>query len=309
MNILISSIGTAPSVGFIKLIKQCKTEHKIIGTDINDYGYTAGSQLVDKYYKVPLYNDNHYIETLLGIIEDNNIEIFIPIHDFEIMEIAKNIKLFTKCNVIIPTLDQMHIIGDKYTCTRNLLEIGVDCPKIINIEEPVKKIVRKRVSFGSRGIQILEANEHNNELGEDVFIQEFIDGEEYTVDILNDAYGRPIYIIPRKRLEVKAGVATKIEVIYEPKLIEICSEILKRYNLPGFCNIQFIKDINNKFKFIEINPRFGGCSISTSLASENLVEIFLNLNNYNGNLQNNIKNVKWGAIITRYYGEMIYYAE
>ena len=51
MNVLITSVGTATSVNLIKELK--KRNHYIVGVDINDYGYTAGSLMVDNYIKVP----------------------------------------------------------------------------------------------------------------------------------------------------------------------------------------------------------------------------------------------------------------
>ena len=41
MNILISSIGTATSVGFLKLIRMISEKHYVVGIDLNDFGYTA----------------------------------------------------------------------------------------------------------------------------------------------------------------------------------------------------------------------------------------------------------------------------
>ena len=51
MKILISSVGTSTSVNLIRYFQ--KIGDYIVGCDINNYGYTAGSILCKNYYKVP----------------------------------------------------------------------------------------------------------------------------------------------------------------------------------------------------------------------------------------------------------------
>lgn len=310
MNILISSIGTATSVGFLKLIRMISEKHYVVGIDLNDFGYTAGSQLVDKFEKIPLYNDESYIEKLLHIIDKHKIDIFIPIHDFEVKKISEEIERFEgNCRIIIPTTDVLNEIQDKEVCTRNISELGITCPRKVDLGYNDKKIVREKISVGSRGIQILEYNEHEHNLEGDVFVQEFIKGDEYTVDILNDLKGNPLIIVPRKRLEVKAGVATKVEITKDEKMINDCKKILSKFKIPGFCNVQFIKTKSGENYFIELNPRFGGFSISSSLSSINMVELFLKLGNIDNNYEENMSKVKWNSIVTRYYEEVVYNEE
>ena len=155
----------------------------------------------------------------------------------------------------------------------------------------------------------MEYNEHEHNLEGDVFVQEFIKGDEYTVDILNDLKGNPLIIVPRKRLEVKAGVATKVEIIKDEKMINDCKKILSKFKIPGFCNVQFIKTKSGENYFIELNPRFGGFSISSSLSSINMVELFLKLGNIDNNYEENMSKVKWNSIVTRYYEEVVYNEE
>ena len=48
-RILITSVGTATAVNLIKYFH--KLGDYIVGTDINAYGYTAGSMLVDEFVR------------------------------------------------------------------------------------------------------------------------------------------------------------------------------------------------------------------------------------------------------------------
>lgn len=307
MNVAITSIGTATAIGIIKCLRKINEKISILGLDINDYGYTAGSILCDKYYKSLSYNNGNYIDDLVSILGNEKIDILIPIHDFEIKKVALNIERFKEVQVVLPNIDNVDLFSDKYLSCKALNSIGIDTPQIVSDDYKSKKIARKKISVGSKGIRILQNNEKFS-LDDDEFLQEYIDGEEYTVDILSDLSGKPIIIIPRKRLEVKAGVATKIEIVYDEKLINICKRILKNFLIPGLCNIQFIKK-DDIYYFIELNPRFGGASVTSILASYNYIEDFINLKNITSSeelLNENLKKVKWGSIVTRYYQEVLY---
>lgn len=98
-------------------------------------------------------------------------------------------------------------------------------------------------------------------------VQQFIEGEEYTVDTLVDLEGKPIYVVPRKRLEVRAGEVVKSSTINDTKIIDETFKVIEHLNklrdktgiaLSGPLTIQFFKKSNGEVYLLEINPRFGG---------------------------------------------------
>lgn len=120
-----------------------------------------------------------------------------------------------------------------------------------------------------------------NRFQEDKFMQEYIDGEEFTVDVLTDNEGRPLLIVPRKRLEIRQGIS----------------------------NVQFIKN-NTGLYFIELNPRLGGTSIATVIAGFNFIELYLQHNLLNTpikTLEDYQKLIAWDSIISRDYNEYIFF--
>ena len=164
--------------------------------------------------------------------------------------------------------------------------------------------------MGSQGIRIGPSNELSAySKDEQYFVQEFIDGREFTIDVLCGANYLPSLIIPRERLEVKAGVATKVRITNDPNLIELGKRIVEKYPLIGFSNIQFMMK-DDRYYFIELNPRFGGMSIASVLASYNYVDEYISAliegRTLSADLETNMKRVKWGAIVTRYYEEKIF---
>lgn len=305
MRVLLTSAGTATCVNLIRYLK--KTGDYIVVTDINAVGYTSGSLLADQFYRVPLAIEDGFIERLNEIILKEKIELLIPINDIEVYICSKFINAI-KCQCIVPDVSTIEKVRDKYICSIQMRDIGIMVPKILDVDDiEIKRILRDRVSVGSKGIVFLEAGKKCGEyLNKKKFLQKYIQGQEYTVDILTDKNGKPIYIVPRERLEIKSGVATKVRISEDIVLIDIVKTVLHTYKLPGFSNMQFIKDNYENYWFIEINYRFSGCGAATLAVCPNYLVKFKNV--VNDILCDAILNadVKWGSIVTRYYEEVIY---
>ncbi|MBY0220371.1 ATP-grasp domain-containing protein [Paenibacillus illinoisensis] len=318
MKICITSVGSATALNILKLLrKQTKYQVEIIGLDSNDFGYTSGSLLVDQFIKCPIASEDDYIRFVDELIENENIDLLIPIHDYEIHKLSQH-KLNT--NIIIPEQALIELFRDKLSSANSMQDIGIAVPPIIKVGDPLagnyrKVIIRDRVGVGSKGIEILSKEGYLQiSRGLDTskkFVQEFITGDEYTVDVFSDKSGSPKLIIPRMRIEIKAGVATKVRIVYQKELINLTEKILKKYPIPGFCNIQFIVNEKGIF-FIELNPRYGGMSISSSIASINVMKIFVDhflKNELLSDMDEYMKMVRWNSVVTRYYEETIYYDE
>ena len=94
---------------------------------------------------------------------------------------------------------------------------------------------------------------------EDAIVQELITGEEYTIDILVDFQGKVISIVPRLRIETRAGEISKGITVKNLALIAAAKQVVE--SLPGVVGcitIQCFLQSDGEIIFIEINPRFGG---------------------------------------------------
>lgn len=305
MNILVTSVGTATSVNLIKYFRRGK--HKVVGTDINEYGYTAGSLLVDCYYQISLAHEESFIFEIIEIIKREDIDVLIPVNDVEVYMISEH-KRDILCTTLVPDAKTITEIRDKYVCSQRMTQLGIPVPRIISsTDTSCKKILRDRIGVGSRGILVIDRNESVPEYDiSDKFLQEYIAGNEYTIDVLANRKGKPVYVVPRKRLEVKSGVATKVKIVKEEKLISYAKMILDYYVLPGFSNIQFIKDENERFWFLEINCRFSGCGAATLATSSNYLCCFEKIVMNEPVSYKLNADTRWNSIVTRYYEEVVY---
>lgn len=314
-TILLTSIGSATAVNLLKLLKN---KYHIIATDIYPLGYTAGSMMADEFIQVPLYSQESYLEAICRIVKEKHVDLLIPVHDYEVQRIAIG-KEIINTKVLVASLDAISGLVDKWNSTKHIADMGGVTARIIysdTLLDGIKKVIRRaKKGVGSKGIDIYDAQYIPNGIlkdsyeAENYFVQEYIDGEEYTVDIASNKVGEPFLIIPRCRREVKAGVATKVEIVHDETLIDSVQKITTYYHIPAFSNMQFIKK-NGLYYFIEYNYRYGGMSIASALSSYNYVEAVVDNILEDKPLPAGINQfpIKWGAIVTRYYEEMIYEA-
>ena len=313
MKILITNISYHCSVGAVKLLRKSNIDNlHIVGCSEFDFGFCCASLMVDKYYKVSSKEQaEQYIQQIIMICIENQIDFIISANEKEQLLFIEN-KAFFKKRTVLLDRQIMETFIDKYTANLAISQLGLNIPKIyqkedLNLYNTSKIIVREKVSCCSSGIQIIDNPTTSKINGcnlSNSFIQEYIDGDEYTVDVLCDINGTPQYIIPRKRIAIRNGITYKCLIENNELLISNCKKIYKKYYIPGFSNVQFIVR-NGEAYFIELNPRLGGTTIASSLVTKNLMEEYVN-HFYNGQAILSDGSIKWNTIITRYYEEKAY---
>jgi carbamoyl-phosphate synthase large subunit len=127
---------------------------------------------------------------------------------------------------------------------------------------PLPVIVKPATGSGSVGIAraaTMGELRHHLDTVPNAIVQEIATGDEYTLDILADFGGTPRCVVPRKRIEVRAGEVSKAVTVRNERLIAAGRRIVDL--LPGArgpLNLQCFLAEDGRLAFIEINPRFGG---------------------------------------------------
>jgi carbamoyl-phosphate synthase large subunit len=87
-------------------------------------------------------------------------------------------------------------------------------------------------------------------------VQEYLDGPEYTLDMLCDR-GRPLSIVPRERVVIRSGVMDRGRTVLSQPLIDLARACARALEFHGAVNIQcrMVAGVPTVF---EINPRFSG---------------------------------------------------
>ena len=159
-------------------------------------------------------------------------------------------------------------------------------------------------SIGAVKIDSAKDLENSGILQDDAIFQEFIDGDEFTVDAYVTQDGLVCGISPRMRSQTLGGESVVTETVSDANLIAISNNVILKFRLRGPLTLQFIKErITQRYYLMEVNTRFAGgviCSIEAGYDYPLML-----LNEFLGNTVTPIKEGK-KIIMKRYFAEAFY---
>jgi carbamoyl-phosphate synthase large subunit len=285
VGIIRSAVGSLPGVGFINLLKDLG--FYVIGTDISE---NIGAKFfTNAFFKVPVASDPLMISEYRKIIAKTQAEWIISGPESEIIQLANNSEILKEAGakVFHPPIETLNIITDKWksfiflTSLRILVPNTIEAEEKLNIFDSDKYILKPKAGRGGTGIHVVNRKQdielfYNLVDPKQYIIQEFIEGEEFTTDLLFDLEGRLLNLVTRKRLKTDSGISIISQTVFEAEIVEIIKILAKKLKFIGGNCIQFIKK-DGQFYLTDINPRFGGGSIlsikSSDTFRENLVSL------------------------------------
>lgn len=108
-------------------------------------------------------------------------------------------------------------------------------------------------------------------------VQQFIEGDEYTVDVLTDLNGGFLFAVPRLRIQAN-GVSTIGRISMDGDVIKLARDVCANFEFRGPINIQVIREKDTGSLFIiEVNARLSGSCMFTVIAGFDIVEATLRL--------------------------------
>lgn len=290
--------------------------------------------------------ESHVFSLPIGAIAKENSDFFYPIsvtEKKEILKICKRVKIDGICSiasdVAMPTVNyiaqEMNLIGNTLECTKmttNKYEMrkilsknGIPCPNFF-LAENLKEIETKILNFplimkpidrsGSRGIfkvnTVKELKENfykslNESFSKKVIIEEYIDGDEYSIEGISQNGKHNILQITKK---YTTGSPNFIEIGHlEPagldenivkKIKKIIFQSLDTLKIQNGASHSEIKINKGKIKIIEIAGRMGGDFIGSNLVQAStgidFLKLVLNVA-LNIEIDLNVKNLKYISLV------------
>ncbi|MEK3725215.1 ATP-grasp domain-containing protein [Paenibacillus sp. FSL H8-0034] len=270
INILFTSSGRRMSLlrDFKELFVQKKINGKIMTADLRATAPTAF--ISDTHFIVPRVTDHNYIMELLRICQLGDVDIIIPLIDTELVIFSENRHVFEEIGVklLVSSKELNEIASDKTKTYKFFQDKHISTPKVYSEDELHKKqyefplLIKPFDGSSSKGVVKIN-NEKELYFFKDyipnAMVQEYVVGEEYTVDVMVDFNGNIRTVVPRLRLETRAGEVSKGVTKKDHEIIAAVQHVVKV--LPGAVGcitLQCFKKENGEITFIEINPRFGG---------------------------------------------------
>lgn len=271
LNILFTCAGRRAALiwNFKKSLAHLGISGKIVTTDLKKNA--PASFVADTLELVPKVTEPNYISRLKDICTKYGIKLLVPLIDPELNIISLHKQDFEALGVIVlvSSIETNEICFDKRNTYNFFKSVGVPTPEILNPEEILADAEAKypfllKPTDGSCSIGVTKINnakelEFFKNYIPNAIVQEFVVGEEYTLDILVDFQGQVRCVVPRLRMETRAGEISKGVTVKNSALIAAGKKVVEL--LPGAIGcltVQCFLTSNNEIKFIEINPRFAG---------------------------------------------------
>lgn len=212
-------------------------------------------------YRADLPNiiENDFIDKFNDLIAEWSIDYVFPTHDTVALYLAKNQHLIN-AKVIVSSYATAKICRDK-KATFDLFKDCEFCPEQFNSFDNLPVFIKPRDGQGAKGAKLINIKDDipNDIDVNDYTINEYLPGEEVTVDCLTNSNGNLCACLPRVRNRLLAGVCvagTSIKATEE--ILMIANEINNRLEFLGLWYFQVKKSTDGKYKLLEISTRCAG---------------------------------------------------
>jgi carbamoyl-phosphate synthase large subunit len=271
LSVLLTCIGRRVSLleSFRRAGRQLKINLSLLGTDTN--ALSSALQLCDKGFLVKPTGHADYIRQLLFIVKANRVKLLVPTVDLDLKILSQNKKKFAAmgCRVLVSSPKVIDICQDKRKTYRFLVKNGFDTPVTMSIKSALSKkkldwprFLKPWDGYASRGNAVVNNRSELLLFGRRIpnaICQEFAKGAEHTCDVYVDFNMKVRCVVPRKRIEVRAGEVSKGQTVKNRHLMNAGAKLVEALGAgPGVITLQLFLSSNGRIKFIEINPRFGG---------------------------------------------------
>lgn len=271
MNLLLTSIGKR-----IELIEHLKSRFRVVGVDASPDN--PARYFVDAFYQVPKCREKNYVEELLSVCRKEKVSVLVPLYEAEFPILDEARKFFEENGVLLLLSERaaLDICDDKLRTAAFFKKYHISAPKTFTLEEIEERIMGRAEGYplvikpadgmGSENVFFAKDKgelEFFYSYVKKALVQECAAGCEYTIDVLCDLSGEPVYMVPRVRLEVRDGEVTKSRVDLQKCVMEETKRLIAALNREGTVRgpltIQcFLAEDKKGVQFLEINPRFGG---------------------------------------------------
>jgi carbamoyl-phosphate synthase large subunit len=287
VTVLVTSAGSAPAVAVMAALReQQEIPVRVVAADMDPL--SVGFHLSDAGLLVPPAGDPTFVDFMLSVCHEQGVEVVFPIIDEELQVFADAAPRFAERGIAVITNapEVVRVARDKWLTYGWCRQHEVLAPRTWLAAEPpaaptLPLVVKPRSGRGSVGVQVMRTAEELRERlarEPELLVQEFIEGPEFTVDILADREGRVLSAVPRERLMVKAGMCVKGRTVNDPRLLELSVHVAEEFGLTPRGNVQFCRSVRDgEYYLIEVNAKFGAGLPLTTAAGVNMPLLLLKM--------------------------------
>ena len=282
MRILVTGAGGAAAVS---IWKSLGGDHELYMADIDPLA--AGLYLVPPERRLIIARGDSpaLVPDLLEACRARAIELLVPTVDVELAPLAAERTRFAQVGttMAISPLETLRLCRDKQALM-NAVEGEVPCPSSVPLTPEIAaatthfpRFAKPREGAGSRGIARIDGPEDlaSQPLDGTVMLQEYLPGEEVSVDVYVRADGRVIAAVARVRMKIDSGIAVASRTIHDEPLLAAARRTAEVIGIRGAANIQFKRAQDGVYKLLEVNPRYPGTLPLTAAAGVDMPKLMV----------------------------------
>jgi carbamoyl-phosphate synthase large subunit len=285
LNVLITA--GSRRVPLVRAFQRAVAQHRggnVIVTDVNPL--SPAVHAANRAYRVPLASDPGYLDAILEIALGEGVSLVVPTIDDELVLFGRAVARFRQhgIRVAVSPPQTSELCEDKYATCRYLADRGIPAaaswlPAEVPADVAFPLFIKPRRGRGSVGAYPVRNRRDLDFFADyvpDAVVQSYLEGPEFTIDMLCDFSGQPLSIVPRRRDVIRAGVSDRGRTVNDPALIQVASTCAATLQFAGAVNIQ-CRLVAGTPVIFEINPRFSGGIPLTIQAGADLPRMLVDL--------------------------------
>lgn len=285
LNVLITA--GSRRVPLVRAFQRAVARHRggnVIVTDVNPL--SPAVHAANRAFRVPLATAPDYLDAILDICLGERVRLVVPTIDDELVPFGRAAARFRDhgIRVAVSPAQTSELCDDKFATCEYLRARGIAAaaswlPAGLPAAPRFPLFIKPRRGRGSVGAFAARTPRELaffSEYVPEAVVQEFLDGPEYTIDMLCDFSGQPLSIVPRRRDVIRAGVTDRGRTVNDPALLDLARRCATTLQFAGAVNIQ-CRVVDGRPVVFEINPRFSGGIPLTIQAGADLPRMLVDL--------------------------------
>jgi carbamoyl-phosphate synthase large subunit len=245
----------------------------------------------DRVVLAPAVADPGYVEFLLEACRSHEVGLLLSLNDFELPILAAAREKFVAAGTIpvVSRSDVVDVCFDKWKTYQFLKRHGIGAPRTwLNARDAKLAVASREVAFPlivkprwGTASMLIETVENESELDlalelgqmrlqrsalapvsraaphEAMLIQERLNGQEFSLDLVNNLREQPVAVFVKRKLRMRAGETDGAEVVQDTELSRVAKGVAQNLRHVGMLDCDAFRTEHGVF-ILELNPRFGG---------------------------------------------------
>jgi carbamoyl-phosphate synthase large subunit len=275
LRVLVTGAGGPAAIAAMKSLR-AEESVELLAADMDPWA--AGLYLVPSWARtlIPAGAAPEFTDVVLAKCFALGVDVILPTVDAELRPLARAKPRFSAAGVdlLLAPAAALDIILDKLVLAEHCAGVvrvprtELFGPSVDPASWTYPVVVKPREGSGSRGVIIVGSAKELAALDRSpaLIVQEFLPGEEYSVDVLADADGRVIASVPRLRARVDSGVSVGGLTVHDPEVEWFGRAVARATGVTFVANVQCRRDQAGSPALLEVNPRMPG-TLGLTIAS------------------------------------------